>query len=164
MLIESLTIVVAFPLFGMLSQRVGRRVFHVGYGFVITILGSAAHVAVLTVRAGFPVTVALTALVGVTVLGTIGPVAAYLTELFPSHISTRRASPRSSRPSSPRSSWSSSAACWSASAASSVRRPARWRWAGHQCETSEMADVPGAGRRGRCGMSMQKDLGAALVE
>lgn len=54
MLIESLTIVVAFPLFGMLSQRVGRRVFYVGYGLVITILGSAAYVAVLTVRAGIP--------------------------------------------------------------------------------------------------------------
>lgn len=86
MLAESLALVAAFVLYGALSQRVGRRAFYVGYGLVVALPGSAAYAAVLTTRAGLPATVALTVLVGVTTVGAFGPVAAYLTELFPAPI------------------------------------------------------------------------------
>jgi MFS family permease len=87
MMVESLALVVAFPLFGMLSQRIGRRRFYLAYGPCIAVLGGGAYAAVMTVtEAGLAVTVVLTALVGLTTIGTFGPVAAYLTELFPAPI------------------------------------------------------------------------------
>jgi MFS family permease len=85
MLVASLALVMAFPLCGALSQRVGRRAFYIGFGLLVAIGGSAAYLGALTVRAGLPTTIALTALVGLT-LGSFGPVAAYLTELFPAPI------------------------------------------------------------------------------
>ncbi|MCD2196774.1 MFS transporter [Actinomycetospora endophytica] len=87
MMIESLALVVAFPLFGALSQRTGRRRFYLGYAPGIAILGGAAYTAVMTVTdSGLGVTILLTVLVGLTTVGTFGPVAAYLTELFPAPV------------------------------------------------------------------------------
>ncbi|MBV9919772.1 MAG: MFS transporter, partial [Pseudonocardia sp.] len=84
---ESLTLVIAFPLFGLLSQRIGRRRFYLAYGPCIAILGGGAYAAVMTVTGdGIGVTIVLTALVGLTTIGTFGPIAAYLTELFPAAI------------------------------------------------------------------------------
>jgi MFS family permease len=85
MLVAALALVIAFPLCGALSQRIGRRPFYIGFGLLVAVGGSAAYLGVLTVRASPTTTVALTALVGLT-LGSFGPVAAYLTELFPAPI------------------------------------------------------------------------------
>jgi MFS family permease len=85
MLVAALALVIAFPLCGTLSQRVGRRTFYIGFGLLVAVGGSAAYLGVLTVRANLPTTVALTVLAGLT-LGAFGPVAAYLTELFPAPI------------------------------------------------------------------------------
>lgn len=85
MLIAALALVVAFPLCGALSQRVGRRAFYVAFGLLVALGGSAAYLGVLIVRAGFLTTVVLTALAGLT-LAAFGPAAAYLTELFPAPI------------------------------------------------------------------------------
>ncbi|MET0965395.1 MAG: MFS transporter, partial [Nakamurella sp.] len=78
--------VVAFIAFGVLSQRIGRRRFYVGYGVVMALLGSACYAVVMTVEMTFPVRVAMTALVGVLTIGTFGPVASYITERFPAEI------------------------------------------------------------------------------
>lgn len=86
MMVESLALVVAFPLFGALSQRLGRRRFYLLYGPGIAVLGGGAYAAVLTFSGGVGGTVLLTVLVGLTTIGTFGPVAAYLTELFPAPI------------------------------------------------------------------------------
>jgi MFS family permease len=85
MLVAALALVLAFPLCGALSQRVGRRPFYIGFGLLVAVGGSAAYLGVLTIRADLPTIVALTAIVGLT-LGAFGPVAAYLTELFPAPI------------------------------------------------------------------------------
>ena len=85
MLVAALALVIAFPLCGALSQRVGRRPFYIGFGLLVAAGGSTAYFAVLSVRAGLATTVALTALVGLT-QAAFGPVAAYLTELFPAPI------------------------------------------------------------------------------
>lgn len=86
MLVESLAVVLAFVACGALSQRIGRRAFYVGYGLVVAVAGSGAYAAVLSVRGPLAVTAALAALVGVTTIGSFGPVAAYLTELFPARM------------------------------------------------------------------------------
>jgi MFS family permease len=85
MLVASVALVVAFPLCGALSQHVGRRRFYIGFGLLVAVGGSAAYLGALTIRANLPTTVTLTALAGLT-LGAFGPVAAYLTELFPAPI------------------------------------------------------------------------------
>ena len=87
MMVESLALVLAFPLFGLLSQRIGRRRFYLVYGPCIAVLGGCAYAAAMTFTgSGIAVTILLTTLVGLTTLGTFGPVAAYLTELFPAPI------------------------------------------------------------------------------
>ena len=85
MLVATLALVIAFPLFGALSQRIGRRVFYMRFGVLVAVGGSAAYLGVQTIRAGLPTTIVLTVLVGLTV-GGFGPIAAYLTELFPAPI------------------------------------------------------------------------------
>lgn len=77
---------VSFPLFGMASQRIGRRPFYLAYAVAMIVVGGGAYTLLVTTRPGFGVTLLLTALVGVFTLGTFGPIAAYLTERFPSAI------------------------------------------------------------------------------
>ena len=83
---NSAVAVVAFIAFGVLSQRIGRRTFYVGYGLVMALLGSSCYAVVMTAEMTFPVRVAMTALVGVLTIGTFGPVASYITERFPAEI------------------------------------------------------------------------------
>jgi MFS family permease len=87
MMVESLVLVLAFPLFGALSQRIGRRRFYLAYAPCIAVLGGATYTAAMTATGGgIVVTVVLVVLVGLTTVGTFGPIAAYLTELFPAPI------------------------------------------------------------------------------
>jgi MFS family permease len=85
MLVAALALVIAFPLCGALSQRVGRRPFFIGFGLLVAVGGSAAYLGVLTFHGNLSTTIALTTLAGLT-LGAFGPVAANLTELFPAPI------------------------------------------------------------------------------
>ncbi len=86
MAVEATVLALSLPLYGALSQRWGRRAFYLRYGAVMAVVGAGLYAVLMTVRPGPGAVVVLTALIGVTVLGTFGPVAAYLTERFPSEL------------------------------------------------------------------------------
>ncbi|GAA4852444.1 MFS transporter [Actinomycetospora corticicola] len=76
----------SFPLFGVLSQRIGRRRFYLGFAVAMIVIGGGAYAALVTTRPTFGLALVLTTLIGIFTLGTFGPIAAYLTERFPSTI------------------------------------------------------------------------------
>ena len=86
MTVQALLVAASFPLYGQLSQRVGRRPFYLGYGAVMVVLGSVAYGVLMLSRPGLPSALVLTALVGLTTVGTYGPAAAYLSERFPAAV------------------------------------------------------------------------------
>jgi MFS family permease len=86
MLCESVAVAVSYPLLAVLSQRVGRRPFYLGYGLVMAVAGAGGYACLLAVRPGFPAALGLTVLAGVCLIGTFGPIAAYLTERFPAEV------------------------------------------------------------------------------
>jgi MFS family permease len=77
---------IAYVAFGNLSQRVGRRRFFIGYGLVVAIAGPISFAMSMTWDGGIVGTAVFTVLIGVCVICTFGPVAAYLTERFQSPI------------------------------------------------------------------------------
>ncbi|WP_031465330.1 MFS transporter [Sciscionella sediminilitoris] len=85
MMIASAVVAVCYPLFGMLSQRIGRRRFFLGYGVAVVVIGAPSYVLAMSVSAMGPVILAC-CLVVVFTIGTFGPIAAYLTERFPSEV------------------------------------------------------------------------------
>ena len=100
MLIEALALVVVFALYGVLSQRVGRRAFYIGYGLVVTILGSAPRRRAGCPR-GAPRHRRAHGADGVGDSGHVRPVTTYLTELFPARLrgtGSGRLQPRAGTP------------------------------------------------------------------
>ena len=84
--INSFGLVIAFQVYGALSQRTGRRRFYLWYGAVMAVVGSSLYAVLMTSDAGPVQATVLTVLVGWAVQGCFGPVAAYLTERFPSRV------------------------------------------------------------------------------
>ncbi|MEW2544396.1 MFS transporter [Streptomyces sp. NPDC047002] len=77
---------VAFPLFGLLSQRIGRRRFYIGYGAAVVVIGTGSYTLLMTSGGGLGAALGWGVLIGVFTIGTFGPIAAYLTERFPSSV------------------------------------------------------------------------------
>lgn len=86
MLVAMAIAAVSFPLYGLLSQRIGRRGFYIGFGAVMIVVGGGAYAVLTTTRPAFGLALALTAIVATATLGAFGPIAAYLTERFPSAV------------------------------------------------------------------------------
>ena len=86
MLVAMATVSATFPLHGLLSQRVGRRGFYIGFGIAMVVVGAGAYAVLTTTRPSFGVALVLSVIIGVATLGAFGPIAAYLTERFPSAI------------------------------------------------------------------------------
>ncbi|WP_431874248.1 MFS transporter [Amycolatopsis sacchari] len=86
MLVINASAALSYPLFGMLSQRIGRRRFYIGYGLSVSVLGAGAYTLLMVSRSGFGAALGWAVLIGVFTVGTFGPIAAYLTERFPASI------------------------------------------------------------------------------
>jgi len=87
MLIASVVTIGGFLGAAALSQKLGRRRFYIGFGFTSLIVASAAFLALLNTPADNLVMVTMLAVVvDVFTISAFGPVAAYLTERFPSAI------------------------------------------------------------------------------
>jgi MFS family permease len=76
----------SYPLFGLLSQRIGRRRFYIGYGLCVVVIGAGAYSLLMTSDGGMGAVLGWAVLIGVFTVGTFGPIAAYLTERFPASI------------------------------------------------------------------------------
>ena len=83
---SSLGLMIAFQLYGALSQRTGRRRFYLVYGAVMAVLGGSLYAALMITTPGLPVVVTLAVAIGFATNAGFGPIAAYLTERFPSRI------------------------------------------------------------------------------
>ncbi|RSD09375.1 MFS transporter [Amycolatopsis eburnea] len=86
MLVINASAALSYPLFGMLSQRIGRRRFYIGYGFSMVVLGAGSYTLLMASNGGFGAALGFGVLIGVFTVGTFGPIAAYLTERFPAGI------------------------------------------------------------------------------
>jgi MFS family permease len=86
MLVINASAAVSYPFFGMLSQRIGRRRFYIGYGLTVLVLGSGSYSLLMTSNGGLGAALGWGVLIGVFTVGTFGPIAAYLTERFPASI------------------------------------------------------------------------------
>ncbi|GAA5167618.1 MFS transporter [Amycolatopsis dongchuanensis] len=86
MLVINASAALSYPLFGMLSQRIGRRRFYIGYGLSVSVLGAGAYTLLMVSHSGFGAALGWAVLIGVFTVGTFGPIAAYLTERFPASI------------------------------------------------------------------------------
>ena len=86
MLVTMAIAAVGFVAYGLLSQRVGRRRFYLGYGVVMIVVGACAFALLATTARTFGPALALSIVIGLGTLGTFGPIAAYLTERFPAAI------------------------------------------------------------------------------
>lgn len=86
LLVTNAAAAVSYPIFGMLSQRTGRRRFFICYGIAVLVLGSGAYWLMMTSGHGFGAPLGYGAAVGIFSIGTFGPIAAYLTERFPAGI------------------------------------------------------------------------------
>jgi len=84
--INSIGLVVAFQVYGALSQRTGRRPFYLWYGAVMAVIGSSLYALLMTSGAGPVQATILACAVGWAVQGSFGPIAAYLTERFPAQV------------------------------------------------------------------------------
>jgi MFS family permease len=86
MLVINAAAALSFPLFGLLSQRIGRRRFYIGYGLCVLVLGSGSYSLLMASDGGMGTVLGYAVLIGVFTVGTFGPIAAYLTERFPASI------------------------------------------------------------------------------
>lgn len=86
MLFVNIAAAIAFVVFGVLAQRIGRRIFYIWYGPAVLVIGSGAFALLMTAKGGFAVAVVLSMLFAVFTVGAFGPIAAYLTERFPASI------------------------------------------------------------------------------
>jgi MFS family permease len=86
MLVINASAALSFPVFGVLSQRIGRRRFYIGYGLGVLTIGAGAYSLLMTSGGGFGAALGWGVLIGVFTVGTFGPIAAYLTERFPASI------------------------------------------------------------------------------
>ena len=84
--INSFGLVIAFQVYGALSQWTGRRRFYLWYGAVMAVVGSCLYAVLMTSGAGPIQATVLTVLVGWATQGSFGPIAAYLTERFPARV------------------------------------------------------------------------------
>ena len=84
--INSIGLVVAFQVYGALSQRTGRRRFYLRHGAVMAVIGSSLYALLMTSGAGPVQATILACAVGWAVQGSFGPIAAYLTERFPAQV------------------------------------------------------------------------------
>jgi len=48
MLVINASAALSYPLFGLLSQRIGRRRFYIGYGLAVLVVGSGAYLLLMT--------------------------------------------------------------------------------------------------------------------
>ncbi|WAL68540.1 MFS transporter [Amycolatopsis cynarae] len=86
MLVINAAAALSYPLFGMLSQRIGRRRFYIGYGLAVLLAGAGSYTLLMDSDGGFGAALGFGAAIGVFTVGTFGPIAAYLTERFPASI------------------------------------------------------------------------------
>ncbi|WP_275291890.1 MFS transporter [Amycolatopsis sp. La24] len=86
MLVINASAALSYPVFGLLSQRIGRRPFYIGYGLAVVVLGSGAYTLLMASHGGFGAALGFGVVIGVFTVGTFGPIAAYLTERFPASI------------------------------------------------------------------------------
>jgi MFS family permease len=86
MLVINASAALSYPLFGLLSQRIGRRRFYIGYGLAVLVIGSGSYTLLMVSDGGFGAALGFGVLIGVFTVGTFGPIAAYLTERFPASI------------------------------------------------------------------------------
>jgi len=86
MLVLNAAAAISYPFFGMLSQRIGRRRFYIGYGLAVLVIGSGSYLLLITSDGGLGMTLGWAILMGIFTVGTFGPIAAYLTERFPASI------------------------------------------------------------------------------
>jgi MFS family permease len=86
MLVLNAAAAISYPFFGMLSQRIGRRRFYIGYGLSVLVIGSGSYLLLITSDGGLGMTLGWAILMGIFTVGTFGPIAAYLTERFPASI------------------------------------------------------------------------------
>jgi MFS family permease len=86
MLVLNAAAAISYPFFGMLSQRIGRRRFYIGYGLSVLVIGSGSYLPLITSDGGLGMTLGWAILMGIFTVGTFGPIAAYLTERFPASI------------------------------------------------------------------------------
>jgi MFS family permease len=86
MLVINASAALSYPLFGLLSQRIGRRRFYIGYGLSVLVVGAGSYTLLMTSNGGLGAALGWGILIGVFTVGTFGPIAAYLTERFPASI------------------------------------------------------------------------------
>jgi len=86
MLVINATAALSYPFFGLLSQRIGRRRFYVGYGLAVAVLGAGSYSLLMVSGGGMGAVLGWAVMIGLFTVGTFGPIAAYLTERFPASI------------------------------------------------------------------------------
>ncbi len=86
MLVINASAAAAYPFFGLLSQRIGRRRFYIGYGLSVLVVGAGSYALLMASGGGLGTALGWGVLIGVFTVGTFGPIAAYLTERFPASI------------------------------------------------------------------------------
>lgn len=86
MLVINASAALCYPLFGLLSQRIGRRRFYIGYGISVLVIGAGSYSLLMATHSGFGAALGWGVLIGIFTVGTFGPIAAYLTERFPASI------------------------------------------------------------------------------
>ncbi|GAB3561787.1 MFS transporter [Amycolatopsis endophytica] len=86
MLVVNASAALCYPLFGLLSQRIGRRRFYIGYGLAVIVVGAGSYTLLMTSDGGLGTALGWGAMIGIFTVGTFGPIAAYLTERFPASI------------------------------------------------------------------------------
>jgi MFS family permease len=86
MLVINAAAALSYPLFGLLSQRIGRRRFYIGYGLAVLVIGAGSYTLLMASDGGFGAALGWGVLIGIFTVGTFGPIAAYLTERFPASI------------------------------------------------------------------------------
>ena len=84
--VNAIGLVVAFQLYGALSQRTGRRRFYLVYGAVMALVGGSLYAVLMITTPALPAVVVVAVAIGLATNAGFGPIAAYLTERFPSRI------------------------------------------------------------------------------
>lgn len=86
MLVINAAAAASYPVFGLLSQRIGRRRFYIYYGLTVLVIGTGSYSLLMLSHGGLGAALGWGVLIGVFTVGTFGPIAAYLTERFPASI------------------------------------------------------------------------------
>ncbi|MET9809980.1 MFS transporter [Streptomyces halstedii] len=86
MLVVNAAAAVSYPFYGVLSQRIGRRPFYIGYGIAVAVGGGGAYTLMTASEHSFGPVLGYGVALGLFTIGAYGPIAAYLTERFPSEI------------------------------------------------------------------------------